>query len=271
MKLAAVFNIWADCACIFPYAIENIRPVVDDIIVVWSKKSNRGQVVDYVLPDGCQLVQCEPVAMNPHVSETAKRNAGLEAAKKIGATHFIMLDGDEFYEQKEFLSELCSIQHDNLAGTVCKVKTYFKSPTLTIGYDHTLVPFIHKLTPDLQYHMNFKYYPFAVDSKGTSFIDCTRRLNIKRGVQMADITMHHYSYCRKDISLKLQNSSANFKALRATMVYDDLKNAKPGYFLRGFQRELKECDNIFNLPEFAGNIDNHIGGLGSVRNSTVSH
>jgi hypothetical protein len=247
MKLAAVFNIWADCLCLLPYAIENIRPVVDEIIVVYSWKSNRGNTIKYELPKDCVLVQCEPSGVVPHINETAKRNAGLQKARELGFTHFIMMDSDEFYVQSEFLQQKKLIEENNISGSVCRVKTYFKSPTLTIGFDTTLVPFIHKITPGLQYRLKYAGYPFAYHG-GFARIDSTRRLNITSGVRMLDITMHHFSYVRKDISLKLDNSSATFKAHRAEIVYDDLRNAKPGYFLKGYQKELIQCQNIFNLP-----------------------
>lgn len=247
MKLCAIFNVWADCADLLPYAVENIRPVVDGIIIVWSRKSNRGQVIDYELPKDCILVNHEPINVTPHSNETRKRNAGLEAAKINGFTHMIMMDGDEFYIQSEFLKEKELIEAGNIAGTVCRVQTYFKSPTLTIGIDHTLVGFIHKITPKLSYKLNFANYPFAYKDGGAR-IDSTRRLNITSGVRMVEIIMHHFSYCRKDMSLKLGNSSANFKGKRSEVIYNDLRNAKPGYFCQGYQRELKECLNIFNLP-----------------------
>jgi hypothetical protein len=249
MRIAAVFNIWADCLCLLPYAIENIRPVVDEVIVVWSRKSNRGNVMDYELPKNCKLVQCEPVSNVPQINETAKRNAGLEAAKAGGFTHFIMLDSDEFYVQSDFVREKNSIEALDISGTVCGVQTYFKSPTLTIGIDHTIAPFIHKVTPSLQYKMNYAGYPMAYE-RGTARIDGTRRLNITKGVKMVDIVMHHMSWIRKDFKLKMENSSASFKAHRSQIVYDDLDNAKPGYFCKGYQRELVSCENIFNLPEY---------------------
>lgn len=250
MKIAAVFNIWADCLCLLPYAIENIRPVVDEIIVVYSWKSNRGNVLEYDLPKDCILIQCEPRTGSPHLNELAKRNAGLEAVKKGGFTHFIMMDSDEFYEQSEFLRVKDEIEQNNIFGSVCRVQTYFKSPMLTLGIDRTIVPFIHKVTPSLRYLLNDRKYPFAHDSNGAPQIDCTRRLNVTTGVRMVDITMHHFSYVRKNMDLKLQNSSASFKEHRAAIVYEDLKNAKPGYFCKGYQKELVSCGNIFNLPEF---------------------
>jgi hypothetical protein len=248
MKTAAIFNLWKDTECISPYMIENIRPVVNAIIVVWSIKSNRGQIIPYYLPKDCILVQCEPKSNDPHVNETAKRNAGLEAAKQLKFTHFIMMDGDEAYTHEEFNREKELIYSTGIAGSVCRVKTYFKSPTLTIGYDTTLVPFIHKITPRLKYAFKFAHYPYSYEH-GAARIDCTRRLNITAGIRMSDITMHHFSFLRKNISLKLENSSATFKSQRSEIIYNDLREAKPGYFCNGYQRELVSSPNIFNLPE----------------------
>lgn len=247
MKIAAVFIAWADCADLLPYAVENIRPVVDGVIIVWSRKSNRGQEMNYSLPEGCDLVQWEPIQRHPHHNEVAKRNAGLEKVKQDKYTHFVMMDADEFYSREEFLKVKEELRAEVAAGSVCKVKTYFKSPTMTIGYDHTLVPFIHKVTPTLEYKLNFKGYPFAYQS-GQPRIDPTRRLNITQGVKMVDIVMHHMSWVRKDMTLKMQNSSANLRGSRGQIILDDLKNAKPGYFCKGYQKTLTECKNIFNLP-----------------------
>ena len=158
MKLAAVFVVWADCADLLPFAVENIRPVVDEIIIVWSEKSNHGHVVEYSLPEHCTLVQCEPSSRVPSHSELAKRNAGLEAVKQGGFTHFIMMDADEFYIKDEFEAQKKAIEEEVIYGSVCRVKTYFKSPTLTIGYDHTLVPFIHKVTPTINSKTNSLIY-----------------------------------------------------------------------------------------------------------------
>lgn len=249
MKLAAVFVVWADCADLLPYAVENIRPVVDEVFIVWSKKSNHGREVNYDLPKGCTLIQWEPIQRHPNHNELAKRNAGLEAVKAGKFTHFIMMDADEFYLQQEFMEAKKQIQEEVIPGSVCRVKTYFKSPTLTIGYDHTIVPFIHKVTPALEYKLNFHGYPFAYKND-TAYIDPTRRLNITQGVKMMDITMYHYSWVRKDIRLKMENSSANLRGSRGEIILNDLKNAAPGYLCQGYRKILYKCENIFNLPEY---------------------
>lgn len=250
MRLAAIFNAFGDCACLLPHAVESIRPHVDEVVIVWSRVSNRGISLEYKLPKCCTLVQCEPKHKVAQVNEVMKRQAGLDYAKKNGFTHFIAMDADEFYTPEEFNREKQRIYDLNLAGSVCGVKTYFKSPCLTVGMDHTLVPFIHKVTPQLEYRLKFSGYPFAIDRRGVAHIDPARRLNIRKGVLMSDITMHHYSYIRKDIDLKIANSSANLRK-SAEIIKEDLRNAKPGYLCKSYNRILEQCDNIFNLPELS--------------------
>lgn len=250
MKLAAIFCVWGDCNDLLPYAINNIIPVVDGVIVVYSEVSNHGnsKEVFKLSHPKCQYFNWEPnLGVPPHANETTKRNFGLTKAKELGYTHFINLDGDEFYDQVDFKVEKIRLKKLNLNGMVCGVKTYFKSPTLTIGMDYTLVPFIHELRSNTKFMINSKTYPFAYDN-GSARIDPTRRLNYVSGIEMSSIVMHHYSYVRSDINLKINNSSANLRRSEA-VIKKDLKNAKPGYYCELYHRELIECENHFNLPE----------------------
>jgi len=249
MKLVAIFNLW-DGEEIFEHSYRNILPLVDGVIIVWSRLSNSCANVGNFDPSKykCISVNHEPSpGKSKQSNERDKRNAGLREAKRHNFTHFIMMDCDEFYDPEEFLREkerFVSKKENELQGLVCRVKTYFKSPELTIGYDPvTFVPFIHKLTNSLHYSMN-RGYPFAYDSNGGGRIDPTRQLNIKRGVEWSTITMHHYSHVRNDIRVKIENSSAN---LGRSSLLDDWLNAKEGYFVKMYNRVLEKCPNYFNI------------------------
>jgi ribosomal 30S subunit maturation factor RimM len=257
MKLAAIYNCWADGLDLLPYSINNILPVVDGVIVVWSKTSNYGveneSFINFIIKNKhdakVTFEQLEPEIGNaPHDNEIRKRQHGLDIAKRSGYTHFIMMDSDEFYEQELFDFEKDLFDNNpDLLGLVCRTKVYFKKPTLTIGFDHTLVPFIHKLTPDLKCG-RFPDYPYAYDDQGHAHIDPTRRLNIKSGVGWSVNTMHHYSWVRSDYSLKIENSSAS-KNLKKSSIYKDLEEAKEGHYNEFYRSHLTQCDNTFNLPE----------------------
>ncbi len=157
-----------------------------------------------------------------------------------------MLDSDEVYDPKEFRLEKARIENGDFQGTVCRLKTYFKSPTLTIGYDTTLVPFIHKITPELKFEWN-RAYPYAWEGNNIR-IDPTRQLNITSGVEMSEIVMFHYSWIRSDIKKKIRNSTARQNIERSTIL-EDYKNAEEGYFCKFYGKILIKEQNIFNIPE----------------------
>lgn len=246
-KIAAIINFW-DSAELLPSSLTNWRKCGIDPVVIYSNTSNYGETTDndaFLKWVGVDLkFLCEPLkTLQPRDNETRKRNFGLEKARQLGYTHFITADVDEFYEPEKV--KAFHVEH---RGTVVRSKVYFKSPTLTIGYDTTLVPFIHTLTPSLQHVFN-KQYPFAFEGRAIR-IDPTRMMNITRDVVLLeDIVCQHYSYVRKDISLKIRNSTARTNIDRSTIL-EDLKNAAPGYFCGFYQKTLQACDNPFGIPEF---------------------
>ena len=259
MKLCAIYNVWDDWY-MFKWSLRSIIPLVDGIFIVYSDSSNFGEKAGLppLQPDSewLRFFKCEPdLSKSPRDNETAKRNFGLQKARELGYTHFLMMDADEFYDPNEFLNEKKRIEENDLLGLVCRVKCYFKSPTLTIGYDTTLVPFIHKITPGLRFEFN-RNYPFAWTSlDGIAFterkqirIDPTRSMNINSGVEWSDITMHHYSWVRSDIKKKIRNSTARQNIEKSSIV-SDYVNASPGYFCEFYGRTLEETPNVFGLPE----------------------
>jgi hypothetical protein len=257
-KICAIYNVWADGLDLLKKSIDNILPCVDAVIVVWSSSSNYGVRNDGCLkfvasPSSPKVIfsQCEPLLnLKVHENETRKRNHGLEIARRLEFDYFIMLDADEFYEQSAFnIEKQYYFDRPEVAGSVCKTKVYFKSPELTVGFDHTLVPFIHKITPVLKFELNNKTYPFTYDKDGHAHIDPTRRLNITTGVEWSNIVMHHFSWVRSDFGMKIQNSAARNNLLKSS-INKDLENAKEGVYNEFYRKELKKCENIFNIPVY---------------------
>ncbi len=250
MRLVAIYNAWSDCLDLLKKSIDNILPVVDGVIIVWSNKSNRGNHIHFTFEYSHPKVSfhhTEPVDfVNPALSETMKRNQGIKQARQEGYTHFLMMDSDEFYFAEQVESEKIRMERDNLYGLVCGLKVYIKEPTLWCE-DHTLVPFIQKLTVGVSAG-DFKHYPFAYDKDRHAHIDPTRRLSHKEKVEWSNIIMHHMSYVRKDINLKIDNSTANLGRSRQ-IIFDELKNAKPGYTSQLYHKELKECPDWFKIKE----------------------
>lgn len=246
MRLVAIYNVWADWD-ILKYSLKNIEPLVDGVIIVASTLSNYGEFCAIPEEFKDKVVIREPqfsVAMH---SETDKRNFGLHLAKKW-YTHFLTIDSDEMYEPEPFLNakEMFHVKSD-LKGLVCDCQTYFKSPTLTIGLDVTLVPFIHELTPTIKHEFNRKY-PFAWDKNGIR-IDPTRSLNINSGVEKIDLKMHHMSWVRDDYERKIRNSSARANLERST-IRQDLVLAEEGKICNYYGKTLVRVPNLFNIPEY---------------------
>ena len=248
MRLCAIFCVWNDWDML-EYSYKAIQPLVDGIIVVGSFQSNYGEWSDIPekwITKGVGILEPDR-KKSPRENETDKRNYGLTLAKGYGYTHFLMMDADEFYEPEPFLKEKEKFLNPNLKGLVCQCQTYFKSPQLTIGLDTTLVPFIHELTPTIRHEFN-KNYPFAWEGKQIR-IDPTRSLNITSGVERTDLIMHHYSWVRKDYSVKIRNSTARNNIERSN-VMNDLLLAKEGYFVELYQRHLQRSSVDFGIPEF---------------------
>lgn len=256
MKLCAIYTVWDDWDLLF-HSIKNIENLVDGIIVVPSTISNFGEYGGGYFPDfrsdKFSFYTLEPdLKLQPSENERNKRNYGLQKARELGYTHFIMLDADEFYETEAFLKEKQRlIENPDLTGLVCGLKCYFKLPTLTVP-DKTLVPFIHKITPDLKFQWNTKY-PFAFEGpKREIRIDPTRQMNINSGVEWSNITMHHFSWMRSDIKKKIRNSTARENIEKSTIVRDYM-DAKAGYYCEFYKATLEECENLFNIPDIIDN------------------
>lgn len=257
MKLCAIYTVWDDWNLLRESSNRMIG-LVDNFIVVYSENSNYGEFseIPYSFKIWNRLFKWEPdPKKEPRENETAKRNYGLQKARELGYTHFIMMDADEFYLPEEFNADKKRFEDPKLLGLVGRVKCYFRSPTLTIGYDTTLVPLIHKITPNLRFEFN-RDYPFAWTMvNGVPFthskqirIDPTRSMNINDGVEWSQTTMHHLSWCRSDIKKKIRNSTARANIENSSIVRDYV-NAKPGYFCKFYGKTLEECPNIFGLPE----------------------
>lgn len=255
MELAVCYNTWSDWD-LLKASVNNISPVVDRVIIVYSKISNYGEVDKTQVtetgkwPDNVQFVSFEPkAAIQSMENETLKRNYGLSIARAEGYTHYLCMDSDEFYDQEEFKEAIQALgKTESIAGLVCKSRVYFSKPDLTIGLDTTLVPFVHKITPTLKHDFN-RRYPFAWEGRNIR-IDPTRSFNINEGVEACPIIMEHASWVRKDLESykrKIRNSTAR-PVLDRSNILQDLVNAKEGYFCQFYQKPLVRVPNRFNIP-----------------------
>lgn len=251
MKLTAIYNVWNDWEFL-KHSLKNITPLVDGVIIIASDYSNYGErsQIPESFWNNKDIYIREPQFKNdPRASETDKRNYGLKIARRLNFTHFLSMDADELYIPENFLKAKNRFHVEpELTGLVCPTRVYFGSPTLTIGFDGTLVPFIHKLIPNIQHGVNSRY-PFAWDGKRIR-IDPTRQMNITKRVQYTeDVICEHYSWCRGDYQKKIRNSTARANLERSTIM-NDLVQSKEGYFVQYYQKPLVRATVEFNIPEY---------------------
>lgn len=270
MKLAAIYNVWADWDWL-EQSYKNIRPLVDGVIVVASELSNYGEVCKipspwdndvhlyrYYADDELLVEEVDPPYAYPAHSETFKRNYGLKIAREQGYTHFIMMDADEFYDPVDFIQvkKRFEVNHD-LQGLVCASQVYVKSPTLTIGLDTTLVPFIQKITSTLKHEFN-RNFPFAwTDQNGVPFtnkkrirIDPTRSTTATTGIEWSSIILHHFSWVRKDYARKIRNSTAKANLERMDLA-NKIVHLKEGDIFDLYPgKPLVRVPNRFAIPEY---------------------
>ncbi len=241
MKLAAIYNVF-DGVELLRGSMMQLKSRVDLFIIVYQDISNFGEAYN-PLPDmdlsgfnNLLLIKYEPKVNGGAINEAAKRNLGLEYAKQHNCTHFMHVDCDEYYNNFDAAVEEYIYKNVN-GGSVCKILTYFKLPTLRFeNYDNYYVPFIHKLNSDtVAGSIPYPYY-----------VDPTRRIN-ETNVVLLNHCMHHFSWVRKDIEMKIRNSSANL-ARSPKLLADYLsKEATPGYYVDGFHQKLMYVSNIFNI------------------------
>jgi hypothetical protein len=248
MRLVAIFIVWNDWDWL-KIATKNISSQVDDIIIVGSEKSTWGEFSPIPEEWKNEVEIREPFFNHPLNCETDKRNYGLDIAKRRGFTHFICLDADELYEPDAFIKakERFHVEPD-LQGLVCRTQVYFKSPQLTLGLDHTLVPLIHKIQPGIHHEFN-KRYPYAWEN-GNLHIDPSRSLNINSGVKMDDAICHHYSWVRKDYEKKIRNSTARNNILKDKNLLTQLRLGKEGDYIDFYRKRLARASVYFGIPEF---------------------
>jgi len=239
--LAAIYNVF-DGEELLKGSIDCLKNDVDHIIIVWQDVSNFGEFHN-PMPEitrategfNAHLIYYRPDVIKSQksgmINEARKRNIGLTKARELGCTHFLHIDVDEYYH--DFATAKQLYFDSGRAGSVCRMYTYFKRPTLRLEQpENYYVPFIHEIKRHTR--TGFQDYPFHVDP--------TRKIN-ESDVGELPIKMHHFSWVRKSIARKARNSSA--KNLSQHLHYYDI--AENGTYLPFYQSKLIETENLFNI------------------------
>lgn len=256
MKLAVAFNIF-DGTENLELTVKNIRPCVDFLIAVYQNTSNYGNLIDTDYPKLLQslgfhyIVKYEPkLGQSPHFNEIAKRNIGLNIARQNGCELFMTMDCDELYNLSEFKLALNEFIRSGSDASACMMQTYYGNKHWVYKEPETYyVPLFYRTdAKDTRLFREYVQWPVLADP--------TRKLPSNKVLvyPRSTIQMHHYSYVRHNIELKLINSSAlrNYQGRVADIVqaYNNWNNSDKGLTVHGWLDLVKVDELNIPLPEF---------------------
>jgi len=255
MKLGISYNIF-DGEELLESSIKSIRDNVDYISVVYQKVSNFGQECSPELIPLLERLHSENLIdelfeYNPrinnggHFNEITKRNIGLSLSEGFGCTHHMGMDSDEFYTDEQFKYMKKIMDEGDWDSSACQMSTYYKES-------------IYQLDPKEEYYVTL---PFKI-KQGKEFImghpfpvlvDPTRRVEPGncRIFTRDEIEMHHMSFVRKNLSVKLNNSSAKSSfSEKIPLIVDHYSNwsfPDKVMWASGELLTVKKVKNLFNV------------------------
>lgn len=254
MKLGVSYNVF-DGEELLKGSIQQIREFATHINIVYQIQSNWGnynnplplllELKESGLVDSIELYTPD-LKMNARYNETKKRNIGLECSKLAGCDYHISLDCDEYFIKSEFKSLIDKMESGNYDSSYCQIKNYYKSWNYQLkdSVDY-LVPLIYKVDSGL-------YGSLDTPVK----CDPTRVMSLRKSPLILDtIQMHHGTYIRDDIKMKLVNSSSRIgfslsDIKKVVNHYENWKYPQLGFIISisGIEkREVVEVSPIFEV------------------------
>ena len=213
MKIGVSFNIF-DGEELLENSIKSIRNNVDYISVVYQTVSNFGNPCDEGLVPLLERLENKGLInelflykpklnKGGHYNEIKKRNLGLYLSEGASCTHHMAMDSDEFYTDEQFKYMKKIVEEGKYESSACQMTTYYKEP-------------IYRLDPKEDYYVSLLFKirqgkEFVMGHPSPVLIDPTRRMDFGVSCKIFtrdEIEMHHMSFVRKNITIKLNNSSA---------------------------------------------------------------
>lgn len=255
MKLGVAYNLF-DGEELLVDSIKSIRDSVDYIIVIYQQISNFGStskidLASYLKGLASDGLIDDMVSYNPrvgrggHFNEITKRNLGLYECSRNKCTHFLLMDSDEFYTKEQFDASKEIILSGEFDSSACQMVTYYKSGSYRLEpKEEYYVPFIYKINPGVEFILN---NPFPV------LVDPTRRMGPGKCKIFTrnELEMHHMSFVREDLRIKLSNSSAKGsfedKINKIVDYYNNWKYPSPVMWADSRLINVVTTENLFNI------------------------
>ena len=172
--------------------------------------------------------------------ELVKRQGCLELAFKLGATHYLSMDADEFYRESEFSWAKTEIETFNLDATAVHYINYV-TPTLHRGHARWRVPFIYRITSQSRHHAS-QFIFSGIDPTRGMIDDSYFKSRI---FERSQISMHHMEMVRADLLSKYLASSRYFPDRnKLSEMADSIDSAKLTGLLQFKGAHLGDLDSI---------------------------
>lgn len=211
MRLGVAYNFFNSEEHLLP-SLRSVRDTVDYIVIVYQTISNSGEpsseaarsVVEAALSSKLADVAIEYTPdfdLSRQANELQKRKQGLTFCRHAGCSHFLSMDADEFYRQRELEYAKSTIAQRRLSRTTVSSFFHLKRPVYR-AFDTTNVPFICLI--NLFTRLGVSGYPVPM-------VDPTRTVSTVPRRHMhfnpENVAMYHMNLVRKNFGSKLRNSS----------------------------------------------------------------
>lgn len=175
---------------------------INEIRNFWSEVKRIG-LVDEIVEYCPSRAPATDYRSHQEVHDVAKRNLALELAKKDNIDLYMCIDNDEIYLTKQLRYMKFTMSRKRNREKVAAVQhlQYFKdNKHIKVPIEQEYVATIFWISEDSQFVYD---YPLSIP------IDPARRPNINkiRRFRRFEIEMHHMSYVRDDIRIKLKSSA----------------------------------------------------------------
>jgi hypothetical protein len=256
MRLGVSYNIF-DGEELLEGSIKQIRSHVDYVSVVFQTISNFGNqsnpelipLLERLKSEGLidELYHYSPkIDAGGHHNEMKKRTIGLMISEGAKCTHHMSMDSDEYYIPSEFENIKKLIEDNDFDASYCQMKTYYKTSEFVLDPpEDYYVSLIFKINRNSTYVMG---------GQSPVLVDPTRRMMpfvnpivLTRNL----IEMHHMSFVRKSLLMKLNNSSSKmgFNDKIPTIVnhYENWLFPNKVMWASGELLNVKQVKNDFNV------------------------
>jgi hypothetical protein len=256
MRLYACFTVF-DGLELLDKSIDHIMPFVDGVVICYQEISNRGNRSDQLSEHLKRYVNYSEVIMvkylanmtlNAKENERRKHQLMIDKAKEQGATHYIMMATDHFYDNQQLFQAKRALDGTDIDVTFSKMYTYYKKPEWQLDPpEDYFMPFICRLHPHTRIE-KLSSYPVLVDPS-VKVNTCAKWIVYEPN----EVMLHHYSMVRKDrdsIRGKFENAASPWHPNEIKLFVEeyDRYNLATNTGITYFKgRKIKVVDDFFGL------------------------